>query len=316
VRAVKFRRSAEQRADVPNGMVASIVLCLLVIFVPVLSRAPTLPDALPHLVHSESAVLTWHARAPRARARPYLDERFDTLGRIAADRQSHAVGVAQREFASILVDAAGDDRNERNAIREYHLHRFLDRLDGLQPDGLVRIASRHRLVGERAFPGVDRAMLIAWFELRWEAMAARESLRGETAPLNQLLTLLPAPDRAAALAWALYVPCDALLGTSVHDAREAPALFRCAAARRSFIDLGSAIDPSYPTQEALAATDVLLGRGLERLALRANDPVIQSEISSQARDAFERSTALYTRLATERPSAQRLRFFRGAAERL
>lgn len=299
--------------DVPPGIVALILLFLLVLFVPLVAITPDLPSALPPLRFDAAAVRAWHAAARRASGVPdYLDESFAAFGRALALRDSAATAAAQREFAAFLLDAAADGRAERDAIREHHLALFLRAVDAGRPEPLVLVARRHRLAGPEADPGVSREMLVAWFDLRWEAAAARESLRGESVPLEALVARLPAPERRAAVAWALYADCHALLGAPP-GALRAVQLRRCAEVRQNFAGLAHLLDRGYPVSEARAAIEVLYARALERAARQRPDPAEREDLASEARAAYGRANALYAALAAEQPSRRLRRYLLGSA---
>ncbi len=244
----------------------------------------------------------------------FVDERFAVLGAASARHDGPATAAAQRDFISFLIDAGVTNPAARSAVRERHLRAFLRALDTGGTDPLLTIAQRHRLAGMYADPGVDRAMLVAWFDFRWEALAAPEALRGERVSLATLVERLPAAERPAIAAWVLSATCEALLG--VRPGSELPQrdVTQCAAVRREFVDTASAVDPSYPAREAHAAVDVLMARALDRRAQQAQDAETRGALRAAAREAYERAQGHYTLLASGSDSRRFRRYLRGAIE--
>lgn len=302
--------------DVPSVIVGALIAWLLAIFVPLASLTPDLPSTLPPLWFPASAIVDFGHR-PRPRpAPPFLDESYETLARAAASREPQALARAQRAFAALVIDAAGDDVSLREAFREHYLRRFLAALEHHPDHPLVTIAARHRFLETEtptSISSVSRAMLIAWFDLRWETLAARESLRDERLSLERLVGRIPPAERRAAVAWILHADCDALLGT-VPDRALSPSQWQqCAAVRQEFVGLARRLDPSYPVDEARAAVDVLLARGLLQAATTARDPSERAALEQSAREAFGRAHGLYTLLAERDPSRRLRRYLLGTA---
>ena len=300
--------------DVPSGLVFAIVAFLVIVFVPTITLTADLPTALPALSFRSDIVTRAHD-PPSVQVDPanWLDESYRAVGTAAANRDLVAQAAAQRQFASLLIDAGGDHPVRRAALRERFLRRFLAAADGAGSEPLVEVAIRHRLVGYDAPVWIDRAIRIAWFDFRWEAMAARESLRDEPVPLDRLLLRIPAAERRAVVAWVLAVDCPVLLGTAPSRPLTVERLRRCLAVRREFIDVASALDASYRRDEARAAATVLFARALHTSAMAEPDEALREGALTAARDAYADAHALYTVIAARAPDRRLRRFMLGAA---
>jgi hypothetical protein len=304
----------DRPGDVPSGIVAALVVWLLAIFVPLASITPDLPTSLPPLPVRDDAILDFHARLTPARGAPYLDESVEALARASATHDPQAIARAQRELAAFVVDAAGDDQAARDALRERYLRRFLAALESGARDPMLATAARHRLVGPDAAPGVTRAMLVAWFDFRWEAVTARETLRDQPIPLGRLIERLPLAEQRALVAWALRVDCDALLGTPPRRPLAPEQLAQCAALRQEFVGLARVLPGSdYPVDEARAAVHVLHARELLRSAAAERDLARRGAMEHAAASAYAQAHAIYSLLAEQRPSRRLQRYLLGSS---
>lgn len=300
--------------DVPSPIVGALIVYLVAVFVPIVSVTPDLPTTLPPLSYSPDAVFRYHRAARVSPAVSFIDERFAALGTATANRDGPATAAAQREFVAFLVDARAVTAEARAAIREHHLAAFLRAYDDGRSDPLLTIALRHRLAGRYAEPGVDRATLMAWFDFRWEALAAPEALRGDRVTLGALLERIPSVDRSAVVSWILASTCESLLGVRPGTELDARDQQQCASVRREFVDAAATIDSNYPAEEARAAVEVLLARSLDRTARRSSEPEVRASTRGLSREAFERAQGLYTAIAEHDTSRRIRRYLRGSLE--
>jgi hypothetical protein len=303
----------DRPGEVPSVIVAALIVWLLAVFVPLASITPDLPSTLPSLSVSDDAILALHARIRAANGAADLDESFTALARAGAARDLPSLGRLQREFAARVLDTVGDDPTARAALRDSHLRRFLTALERGSADPVVAIAARHRLVGAGATPGITRATLIAWFDYRWEMLAAREVLRDQPLPLERMLGRLPPAEGRAMVAWVLRADCDALLGTAPDAPPGAEQLLQCAALQREFVALAARLESGYPADEARAALDARLAHSLASLAARASEAGVRSQLEQASRDVFARAHGQYTLLAERQPSRRLQRYLLATA---
>lgn len=308
------KATAASPGDVPSLIVVALLIYLIAVLAPMVSVTPDLPVTLPPLVYRASLILSSHRAASPSHAMPFVDERFAALGSASARRDGPATAAAQRDFVAFLIDARATTSEARAAVRERHLRAFLHALDTGGNDPLLTIAQRHRLAGMYAQPGIDRAMLIAWFDFRWEALAAPEALRGEHPTLAVLVERLPTDERRAVTSWVLSATCDSLLGVRPGTDLPLRDLAQCAAVRRDFVDRATALEPSYPALEAHAAVHVLLARALDERARRTRDPDARAALRTASHEAYSQAEARYTALASQTGSRRLRRYLRGALE--
>ncbi|MEI8255342.1 MAG: hypothetical protein WCJ30_06670 [Deltaproteobacteria bacterium] len=308
------KASPASPGDVPSLIVAALLVYLVAVLAPLVAVTPDLPATLPPLHYRSAFILSSRGDARPSEAMPFVDERFAVLGAASARHDGPATAAAQRDFVAFLVDARATTTESRASVRERHLRAFLHALDTGGSDPLLTIAQRHRLAGMYADPGIDRATLVAWFDFRWEALAAPESLRGERVALAALVDRMPPAERPAITAWVLSATCESLLG--VRPGTELPQrdLAQCAAVRGEFVDMASALDPAYPWREAHAAVEVLLARALDRRARGASDAEARGALRTASREAYERAQGHYTVLASGGGSRRFRRYLRGAIE--
>lgn len=268
-------------------------------FVPHIVTGPVLPEALPSLALDARASEQWHARAARRAAPAYVDEAFNRLGAASARREAGATALAARDFAESLVQSAGDDEAARDAIRESMTDRFITALRTGASDGFAQVALRHK-IAQRGRPLREREVAVAraWFAFRFEALGARASIRQEPLALTAVVQRLSPVDRRALFAWVLDADCSALLGVEREGDLSRAQLQRCSSARRDFVSLTSAVEPSYPRAEALASIEALEGRSLLALSRTQSDPGLSGALVAAARDSFARAHGRYLALAT------------------
>ncbi|MFO0627561.1 MAG: hypothetical protein U0325_18280 [Polyangiales bacterium] len=263
--AIKVNRQP-RAGDVPAPLVAGVLALLVATFLPMAQRTPVFPTELPVLRDAPGAVRDAH-RADLARpappATPQVLAAWRALSEVTARRDEAGFVTAQRLFATRLAEATLHARDAERAIAARALQAFLDAAHrGDATDATVRLAARHRLAGPDAAPAASDAARTAWFLMRWERMALPTPDRGEVEPLLDTLGRLPRPMQVAFAAWALRATCAEILGDGgrrgVRGARD------CARLRRDMVGVAHGADPRYPTDEALAATDMLLAAGLLR----------------------------------------------------
>lgn len=283
-------------------------------FVPHVVVGPALPESMPPFALDVAASESAHRAARRATAPAFVREALARLGDVSARRDGPAIAIASRDFADALLQAAGEDREARAALRESECDRFVARVERGPRDGFVSVALRHGVAPSgRAMTPRERAVARAWFAFRWEALGARPALRGERASLDDVLSRMIPEDRRALLSWVLDADCDALLGVPRDALSTRAQIDRCTAARREFLSVARRVDPRYPDALARAALDALEGRALRALAGRTVDDAARALLESAARDAFVRAHARYTELASVSEDRQLRRWMLGAS---
>lgn len=284
----------------PLPIVLAVLVVLVAGFVPHITLGPTLPESLPIVSFDPASSVVAHTRARRTTPPPWLNSALDRLADASARRDSALTAVAAHDFADGLVQAAGDDRAARAALREAQCDRFLADIDGGIDRGFVAVARRHRVapVG-RALTARERAIARAWFAFRWEALGSRSALRGERDALEAVLATLLPVDRAALLSWVLEADCASLVGLADDRLATRAQLERCTAARRDFATVAPAIVRSYPRAEAIATINALEGRSLRSLAAHSTDELVRGQFEAAAREAFQRAHALYIDVAAQ-----------------
>ncbi len=283
--------------DVPLPLAAGLVLLLLALFVPMAWRAPAWPTSLPLLSHDPEAVFSAHrsalGSAPPAAAREIL-EPWSALNEALARRDSRAAALAQPRFARDLARGTLGIASQRISLRA----RACEALRGARrddPSGLHRVARRHGLT--------DPAERLAWCYLRWERLALQPSEDGSVEGLTDTFLRVPAPMARTFARWGLAQGCGDLLGSHGRGASGADPR-RCAFFRRELVAMASGMDRGYPTDEALAATDMMLGAQLSEVS----DHRAHAEVSV----AYQRALERYGRML-ERDRSRRLERYALAA---
>lgn len=293
----------------------AVVLVLLAIFAPLAWTSPALPLALPRVRFDAGALLREHEQVRPAERLSWLQEAFDRMASLAAERNETALAPARRAFGSLLLDAAGDDASARQRQRARFANAFLDAaLRADRSNAMVRTADRHGLLGPDS-PS-RRAMLLAWFDFRFEMYSSREYLRGEVATLPSLLGRIPMEERRAFTAWALSAECAALLAQPPAPELAPADARRCASVRRDFSAVAARLEPSYPAEEARAAVEVLLARDLRLYAREHAAGEERSALLQDARDRMTQAHGFLTELAARDPSRWHRRLVVGALRAL
>jgi hypothetical protein len=265
VSAIKVNRQPHA-GDVPAPLVAGVLALLVAMFLPMAQRTPVFPTELPGLRDAPDTVRDDHRAAlalPAPPATPQVLAAWRALSEVTARRDEAAFVTAQHLFSTRLAEATLHARPAERAIAARALQAFLDAARrGEGADATVRLAARHRLAGPHAAPASTDAARTAWFLMRWERMALPTPSQGEVEPLLETLGRLPRPAQISFAAWALRATCPEILGDGgrrgIRGARD------CARLRRDMVAVARGADPRYPTDEALAATDMLLAAGLLR----------------------------------------------------
>ena len=305
--------------DVPLPVVLGALAVAASVLLPLAHRVPAYPVSLPPLA-TEPAPLRAEHREDLARPRPAamreIVEAWDALTAAQSRRDGRAVHTAQARFASVLFDGTENLPELRNAARAVAAQAFLDGLRDPRRPGTV-VAARHGLAGPSAPSDVDDAQRLAWFIVRWERLALPTPSHGHIEPLvDTLLRVSPAVQRGFA-AWVLGARCPSLLGTA-YPADPRP----CAdELRRPMIAVASRFDPSYPRDEALAATDMMLAVALRHpsdavLRARADTSGEGRTDLEDAQAALHRAQDRYAMLHRAHPSRRWERLSLGALQEL
>lgn len=290
--------------DLPPALaLGALALAAAAVF-PIAHLTPQYPTALPPLTAPTGEVLAEQRRdlrLPRPRAADEALAAWNALTRAHAGRDPATKAAAQAEFASVLFDATDGDPVRARAIRAFAAQQWLEGLGRPAEPGTV-VAARHALAGPFADPTVDDAQRLGWFALRWERLALPTPERGEVEPVTDtLLRVSPAVQRAFA-AWVLNSRCTAIVGLDDRDDPRA-----CAAIRRPMIVFAWRLDPAYPRDEALAATDLMLAVALRhpRAAARAEGHGTDLE---EAQAALHNAQDRYAALDRARPARRWRRY--------
>ncbi|MDP3279120.1 MAG: hypothetical protein Q8Q09_28265 [Deltaproteobacteria bacterium] len=259
-----------------------------------------------------------HQHALRRTPPTYVTDAYDALARAQTQRDPVAIGEATRTFAERVLHAVGDDNTARAALREALCQRFLSQAQSsprTDSAALVRTAVRHGVIpAHGTLTAHSTATALAWCAFRWEAAAARASLRNEHTSLEQVLVLLNPADRRALFAWVLSANCHALVGQLPSESLTVSAIARCASVRRDFVTLAQRVEPGYPTDEALPAMLALEGRALIAAREQTQDGLERAAFASAAQSAMERAHAMYSELHQQRPTRTFARYLLGAAQ--
>jgi hypothetical protein len=317
--------SERRRGDVPPTIVAGVLSLLLALFLPMAHRTPAAPTELPVLRDDPAAVLRGHREALALPAPSAADDvlaAWTRLSAVTARRDEAAYPAAQQLFAARVAEATQHARPLERAVQARGLARFLAAAQqpGAQ-DPTVALARRHRLVGAEA----TDAARVAWFLMRWERMALPTPTQGEVEPLVDTLTRLPRPAQIAFAAWSLRARCAELLGDDGR-ARVPDGARACARLRRDMIEVARVADPAYPRDEAIAATEMMLGAGLLRhvdgarreaagLTAALDDFAIR-RARDDAAEAFQRAITRYESVRRGRRSRLLERYEMAAVEAL
>lgn len=243
----------------PLPILAGALVVLGALFLPMVRPTALYPTSLPPLALDPAELVAEHRRdlqRPRPAATAEALAAWNALtvaqARAVGDRDAHR---AQAQFAAQLFEATDGVPEARLAVRAVAAQRFLEGVGNPGAPGTI-VARRHGLVGPDADPTVTDAHRLGWFFLRWERLALPTPEHGHVEPLaDTLLRVTPATRRAFA-AWLLSARCVDLAGTARPDPRA------CSVLRRPMILLAARLDPAYPRDEALAATDLMLAVGL------------------------------------------------------
>jgi hypothetical protein len=265
VSAIKVNRQP-RAGDVPAPLVAGVFALLVAMFLPMAQRTPVFPTELPVLRDAPRAVRDEHRAAlalPAPPATPQVLTAWRALSEVTARRDESGFVAAQHLFATRIAEATLHARPAERALAARALQSFLDASHrGDVTDATVRLAARHHLAGPDATPTATDAARTAWFLMRWERMALPTPAQGEVEPLLDTLGRLPRAAQIAFAAWALRATCAEILGDG--GRRGVRGAGDCARLRRDMVGVARGADPRYPTDEALAATDMLLAAGLLR----------------------------------------------------
>jgi hypothetical protein len=251
--------AAPKAWDVPPLIaLAALALAGAIVF-PMAHRTPLYPTSLPPLSVDGAGLLAEQRRdlaRPRPPATAEAIASWNALTLAHARRDARAKAQAQARFAQTLFDATDGAPERALAIRALAAQQWLDALGRPGEPGTV-LAERHALAGPRADPTMTDAERLGWFALRWERLALPTPDRGEVEPVTDtLLRVSPAVQRGFA-AWVINSRCAAIVGFDDQDNPRA-----CASLRRPMIAFAAHLDPRYPRDEALAATDMMLAVAL------------------------------------------------------
>lgn len=274
--------------DVPPLIALGALALAAAIIFPIVHRTPLYPTALPPLVIDSAELIAEHRRdlqRPRPAATTEALAAWNALTLAHSLHDQRAKAMAQAHFAQTLFDATEGAPERALAVRALAAQRWLEALGRAGDPGTV-VAARHALVGPLADPALTDAQRLGWFMLRWERLALPTPERGEVEPVTDtLMRVSPAVQRGFA-AWVLASRCTAIVGLDDHDNPRA-----CAELRRPMIAIASRIDPRYPRDEALAATDLMLA-----VALRHPSPATlraRPENAGAGTDLEEAQAALH-----------------------
>ena len=294
--------AAPKRWDVPPVIALALLALAAAIVIPAAHRTPLYPTALPPLAIDGAALLAEHRRdlaRPRPPAAAEALAAWNALTLAHARGDGRAEAQAQARFAETLFEATDGAPERALAVRAAAAQQWLDGLARPDEPGTV-LAARHGLAGPRADPAMTDALRLGWFILRWERLALPTPERGEVEPVTDtLLRVSPAVQRAFA-AWVIASRCTAIVGYDDLDQPRA-----CAELRRPMIAIAARVDPRYPRDEALAATDVMLA-----VALRHPSPAAQRARAAaglggtdleEAQAALHNAQDRYAALARARP---------------
>jgi len=294
--------AAPKVRDVPPLIaLGALVLAATVLF-PIAHRTPLYPTSLPPLSIDGSELLAEHRRdlqRPRPPATNEALAAWNSLTLAHSRRDGNAKVQAQAQFAQTLFDATDGAPERALAIRALAAQRWLDALGNPGDPGTV-VAARHALAGPLADPTMTDAHRLGWFLLRWERLALPTPERGEVEPVTDtLLRVSPAVQRGFA-AWVIASRCTAIIGLDDQDHPRA-----CAELRRPMISIAARIDPRYPRDEALAATDLMLAVALRHpspatLRARAENAGVGTDLE-EAQAALHNAQDRYAALARAQP---------------
>lgn len=287
--------------DVPPLVaLGALALAVAAVF-PIAHRTPLYPTALPPFEADAPRLLGEHRRdlgLPRPPAAGEALAAWNALTLAHARHDDGREAQAQAQFAQTLFDATDGAPERAVAVRALAAQRWLDALGRPGDPGTV-IAARHGLVGPLADPTVTDAQRLGWFLLRWERLALPTPERGAVEPVTDtLLRITPAAQRAFA-SWVISSRCTDIVGVDDPDAPRA-----CAELRRPMIAIAARLDPGYPRDEALAATDVMLAVALRHpspVAQRARAAGVGGTDIEQAQVALHNAQDRYAALARARP---------------
>ncbi len=294
--------------DVPPSIALGLLVLAGMILFPLAHRTALYPTALPPLTIDGSALLAEHRRdllRPRPAATPEALDAWNAL--TVSQTQHEGRSRAQAQFAQTLFDATDGAPERALAVRAVAAQHWLDALRRPGDPGTM-IAARHALIGPVADPSMTDAQRLGWFLLRWERLALPTPERGQVEPVTDtLLRVTPAVQRGFA-SWVLASRCTAIIGLDDEDNPRA-----CAELRRPMIAVAARIDPHYPRDEALAATDLMLAVALRHpsaAVLRAQAATGTSGGTDieEAQAALHNAQDRYAALAHAQPNRRWERF--------
>lgn len=316
-----------RRGDVPAPLALGALALLVCAFLPMAQRNALFPTELPWLRDDPAATLgAWRAslREPAPPASRAVLDAWNALSSANARRDEPAYLSAQRLFSTRLSEATLHARERERAVQARGLDEFLrEARIGGSGDPTVALARRHHLAGPEG-AGASDAARAAWFMMRWERMALPTPERGEVEPILDTLARLPRPAQVSFAAWSLRARCPELLGDG---GRRGPDGARaCARLRREMIEVARGADPSYPRDEAIAATDMLLAAGLLRFVdparreaaglTEAIDDSLMRRARDEAGEALQRAALRYESVNRARPRRLIERYGMAAVETL
>jgi hypothetical protein len=289
--------------DVPPLIALGALALAAAIIFPIVHRTPLYPTSLPPLVIDSAELIAEHRRdlqRPRPAATAEALAAWNALTLAHSLHDQRAKAMAQAHFARTLFDATDGAPERALAVRALAAQRWLEALGRAGDPGTV-VAARHALVGPLADPTLTDAQRLGWFMLRWERLALPTPERGEVEPVTDtLMRVSPAVQRGFA-AWVLASRCTAIVGLDDHDNPRA-----CAELRRPMIAIAARIDPRYPRDEALAATDLMLAVALRHpspatLRARAENAGVGTDLE-EAQAALHNAQDRYAALAHSQPA--------------
>ncbi len=290
--------------DVPPLIALGALALAAAIIFPLVRPTALYPTVLPPLAIDGAALMAEHRR-DLARTRPVATTEALAAWNALTLAQSRSVREragwqAQATFASQLFEATEGAPEARLAVRAVAAQQFLANLANPVSPGTI-VARRHGLTGPEADPTITDAHRLGWFFLRWERLALPTPEHGHVEPLTDtLLRITPATQRAFA-SWLLSASCNDITGSANPDPRA------CAEVRRPMIAFATRVDPRYPRDEALAATDVMLAVGLRHPRVVPGDERRGTDLE-EAQAALHQAQDRYQALSRAQPDRRWTRY--------
>lgn len=311
--------------DVPSPIAAGVVVLLLALFVPMAWRRPARPTSLPALRHQPDAVMA-ELRRDLAQAPPAAGDEvlaaWTSLNAALARRDPRAAGELRERFARVLSTGTLGIEGYRRSLRARACAVMAAAPAGGEPP-LRAIARRHGLLAPEAPPGVDASHAVAWCYIRWERLALPTPEEGQVEELTETFLRVPTPVARAFVSWGIGARCSDLVDRRGPSSRaEVPR--RCATLRREFVGIAARMEQEYHRDEALAATDMMLGSALSLLSLEedrpdgpgVDDALSRTRLRGEAELAFQHALERYSRLLQRAPSRRLERYALAATEEL